>query len=155
MGDKHMGVENTKFKASGCLVYSIKTNKFLLIKRSSKVEQPNKWAIVGGNSNPFELPYQTALRELKEETGFNANILLKEHISTYKKETFTYETYLIAIRNEFIPVLNEESSAFKWVTLEELYESRFSKDSHFGLIYTLKVDFDRILAILATIKENV
>jgi len=48
---------------------------FLLLKRSKNKIYPNIWQGVTGKINNNELPYKTALRELKEETGLNADRL--------------------------------------------------------------------------------
>lgn len=130
--------------AAGCLVFCIEINKFLLIKRSAYVDTPNTWALAGGSSEPFELPFSTALRELKEETEFKEPILSKVLLNTYRKGNFSYFTYLVAIKNKFVPILNRESSEFRWVSLEELYNVRFHKDCHYGLANTIKENFSEI-----------
>ena len=43
--------------------------EFLLLKRSGKVIYPGLWQMVNGKIKAGEKAYQTALREIKEETG--------------------------------------------------------------------------------------
>ena len=43
--------------------------EFLLLKRSDKVIYPNLWQMVNGKIKKGEKAYETALREIKEETG--------------------------------------------------------------------------------------
>jgi dATP pyrophosphohydrolase len=52
-------------------IYRIREGKmeFLLLKRSEKVIFPGLWQMVNGHSNEGETAYETALREIKEETG--------------------------------------------------------------------------------------
>lgn len=50
------------------LIYTIDL-KVLLIERADK---PGFWQSVTGSLEAGELPYQTAIREVKEETGLNA-----------------------------------------------------------------------------------
>lgn len=53
----------------------LKGNKILLVKRSDTVLQSGKLALPGGFLNLNETAEQAALRELKEETGYNGKII--------------------------------------------------------------------------------
>ena len=45
--------------------------KYLLMKRSPNEKYPNIWQMVTGSVKRGEKAYETALRELKEETNFS------------------------------------------------------------------------------------
>ncbi|MCQ9165859.1 CoA pyrophosphatase [Arthrobacter sp. STN4] len=45
---------------------------FLMIKRASRGSNPGQWALPGGKADPGETLVETALRELREETGLQA-----------------------------------------------------------------------------------
>ena len=48
----------------------LKDNKILLVKRSQKLLEGGKWAVVGGFMERDENLYQTVEREIREETGY-------------------------------------------------------------------------------------
>jgi len=50
-------------------------NQILLIKRGLKYLEANKWALPGGYLDRDETLKQAALREVKEETGYQAKII--------------------------------------------------------------------------------
>ncbi len=52
-----------------------KNNRVLLQLRDNKpnITSPNVWGPVGGHCNHGETPYDCALREFKEETGYRCN----------------------------------------------------------------------------------
>ncbi len=56
-----------------CLV--LKNNKILLVKRSKKLSEGGKWALVGGFMERDETLIQCAQREILEETGWKVSNL--------------------------------------------------------------------------------
>ena len=58
--------------SSGAIVYKIENNviKILLLHRKDK----NSWHLPKGTKNPDEMIEQTAIREVKEETGLNITL---------------------------------------------------------------------------------
>ena len=46
---------------------------FLMIKRTTRGSNPGQWALPGGKADPGETLAETALRELREETGLRAS----------------------------------------------------------------------------------
>ena len=48
----------------------LQDNKILLVKRSGKLLEGGKWAVVGGFVDRDENLYQTVEREVREETGY-------------------------------------------------------------------------------------
>ena len=106
-------------KASGCLFLSVDTGRVLLQQRSGSVNHPRTWAFFGGKAEKYERPIQTLLRECEEELGVLPNINkvfpLNQCISPDKK--FEYNTFVIAVFEEFIPMLNNESEGYAWVRI--------------------------------------
>jgi 8-oxo-dGTP diphosphatase len=49
--------------------------KILLVKRAGKYLEPNKWALPGGFVQRDETTAQAAMREIKEETGYQTKII--------------------------------------------------------------------------------
>lgn len=59
--------------------------------------------------NPHESPIQTAIREMREETGYRGRIRCGDFI-----EHEGYVTLLCEVADEFAPTLNWESDAYEW-----------------------------------------
>lgn len=101
--------------------------EFLLLKRSDKENYPGLWQMVSGKIKIKEKAYQTALREIKEETGI---VPLKLWVVPNVNSFYSHHTDEL----NFIPVfaglvddssevkLSDEHSEFKWVRLEEAKE---------------------------------
>lgn len=104
---------------AGCLVYNLRDKKFLFLKRSPYVLEPNTWGFPGGAIDVNETPQTTALRELKEETNFVGRprdvFLLYKFIHS---SGFTYSTFLVIVDKPFPVRLDWESTAYKWVELD-------------------------------------
>ncbi len=106
---------------------SDKEIKFLLLKRAENEKYPNIWQPITGSINKNEKAYETALREVTEETGIKVKELL---VVPTLSGFYSYENDYISI----IPVfaveveenievkLSQEHSDFKWVSLKEALE---------------------------------
>ncbi len=66
---------------SGCII--IKDGKTLLL-RHMKL---NKWLYPGGHVEENETPVEAAIREAKEETGYNVRIIYKNRLRLMKKHS--------------------------------------------------------------------
>jgi dATP pyrophosphohydrolase len=96
---------------------------FLLLKRASDKIYPGIWQGVTGKIDDNELPYETALRELKEETGLFA----KKMWTVDKVNTF-YDAEknivnLIPVFGVIVDIkkiiLSEEHIEYKWCNIDE------------------------------------
>lgn len=90
---------------AGVLVLARDSGKFLISMRSKWVNEPRTYGVIGGkvdNENALNLESE-ALRELKEETGFDGQINMQP-LSVYKVPTFEYHTFLGIVDTEFKPV---------------------------------------------------
>ena len=105
--------------ASGCLFLAIDTGRVMLQQRSSNSSHPRTWGFFGGKGEKAERPIQTLLRELEEEIGLLPGVEkvypLNNFVSPDKK--FIYNTFVVAVYEEFVPVLNNESDGFCWVKI--------------------------------------
>jgi len=93
--------------------------KFLILKRSKTKIYEHLWQGVAGKIEKNEKPWETAKRELKEETGLDpASIFIADHLSSF------YENY--EDRINLVPVfgievdsmdvvLSDEHSKYRWV----------------------------------------
>ena len=97
--------------------------RYLILKRAKTKIYEHLWQGVAGKIEKGELAWQTAIRELKEETGLDPlNIFIADHVSKF------YETN--GDRINLVPVfgievgskdviLSEEHVDFKWVDYTE------------------------------------
>lgn len=106
-------------QASGCIFLAVDTGRVMLQQRSNQSSHPRTWGFFGGKGEKAERPIQTLLRELEEEIGMLPNV---EKVYPLNKFTspdrkFTYNTFVVTIYEEFVPVLNNESDGFCWVKI--------------------------------------
>lgn len=106
-------------QASGCVFLAVDTGRVLLQQRSETSSHPRTWGFFGGKGEKKERPIETLLRELNEEIGILPEVEkvypLNKFVSPDKK--FTYNTFVVAVFEEFIPVLNNESDGYCWVKI--------------------------------------
>ena len=100
--------------------------KFLLLKRAKDLVFPHIWQMVSGTIEDDEKAYETALRELNEETGIKSDSLYKiPKVSVFyyiEKDTINLvPVFLVECKSETI-VLSEEHSEYGWFDLPEALE---------------------------------
>lgn len=99
---------------SGALILSKKTKRFLLLKRTQEKTQ-GQWGLVGGKKEEQDSnTIDTLTREIKEELGVNLKIEKIIPLDFYNNNDFNYGTYIIIVKNEFVPTLNQEHSSYAW-----------------------------------------
>lgn len=114
------------------VIYCSATDKFLMGKRSSKVNKGGAWNLFGGRIDDGERPREALVRELDEEAGLNVKPrhLAKLHTATRRLRSGDAERdmhyYVIKAEREFSPRLNREHSDFRWFKAEQL-PSRFNQ----------------------------
>ena len=96
---------------------------FLLLKRAKTKMYEHIWQGVAGKIEKGEKSWETAKRELKEETGLKPNkMFIVDHVSKFYEQ--------IDDRINLVPVfgievntqevlLSDEHSEYKWVTIDE------------------------------------
>lgn len=104
-------------------IYNNNDWKFLLLKRSDDKIYPGIWQGVTGKIKDEEPPYKTALRELKEETGLDADKMwTADKINIFydaKKNIMNLiPVFGVVVHSKEI-ILSEEHSEYKWCSIDE------------------------------------
>lgn len=112
---------------AGCMVMCRRSGKFLFCLRPEGLPAGGTWSLWGGKSEGRETPSQTAVREVREETGHDhsGDVSHLRHMDT---RTFVYDTFLMVVDEEFQPRISSECQAFVWVPLEDI-----PRPLHWGL----------------------
>jgi 8-oxo-dGTP pyrophosphatase MutT (NUDIX family) len=101
---------------SGGLFLSQDTKRFLFLQRTSN-KTLGIWSIVGGKKEPQDQTLIDGLnREISEEIGHIPKIkkIIPLELFISKDLNFQYNTYILLVDKEFIPILNFEHSAYAW-----------------------------------------
>jgi len=118
---------------SGALFYAIGTKRFLFLQRTD-FKTRGMWGLVGGRMRYTESAFEGLKREITEEVGQTQRFkkIIPLEMFTSNDQKFYFNTYLIAIENEFVPKLNKEHSGYAWCNFE-----CWPKNLHAGLRNTL------------------
>lgn len=95
---------------------SIKDDKYLLGKRSSKVNNSGQWGLFGGTVDKGESLSTALKRELYEESGLKAVKLRK--LFTVVKDDKQFTFFEVQVAKPKV-VLNKETSKFKFLTIKD------------------------------------
>lgn len=98
--------------------------EFLLLKRAPYQYYPNLWQMVSGKIKDSEKAYETALREIKEETGLSPNQLwIAPNINSFYSPDDEYISLIpvFAAKVDFdsIVKISNEHSECKWLKPED------------------------------------
>lgn len=105
-----------KIVCSGGLFLAKDTKRFLFVQRT-KEKTAGTWGLVGGKKEPQDNTIIDSLtREIKEEVGKVPNIkkIIPLELFVSNDQQFNYNTYVLLIDKEFIPILNSEHSSYAW-----------------------------------------
>lgn len=109
-------------KGVSAVVYNPVTEKFLVMKRSDQNQYyPGVWQFPGGGLED-EKPEEGALRELREETGLEGEIVRGgsyRWISKHGKSEMKTFAFLVEVEETDV-VLSWEHDEFRWIELDEL-----------------------------------
>lgn len=110
-----------------CHVFTMRNRipYYLLLKRSSDVVYAGSWRMVGGKIEQEEKAWQTAQRELKEETGLQIEKLwavpfVNQFYEPDKDRVNVIPVFAAQVR-EGVVTLSPEHSEYKWATFEETF----------------------------------
>lgn len=110
-----------QFKGVGAVIVSKASGKVLTVLRSPKESYPMTWTFAGGRSERDESVIDTLLRELKEELQLTeVEKVLPLHRYQSRSKDFIYDTLIVLVDKEFVPVLNWENSGYAWTDIENL-----------------------------------
>jgi hypothetical protein len=104
---------------SGGLFLTKDTKRFLFLLRTQG-KTAGTWGLVGGKKEPQDYtPYDALKREIEEEVGKTPAIkkIVPLELFTSNDQQFQYNTYVLIVEKEFIPMLNEEHSGYAWCDL--------------------------------------
>ena len=98
--------------------------KVLLAKRAKDDFLGGHWELVGGSLEWGEFPTDGLLREVKEESGLDVEIIHPYYVHHYFHEKEGVQiveiAYLCRVAGDPSVVLSEEHEAYQWVTEDEL-----------------------------------
>lgn len=152
-----MIIRNFSFVAKAIVVSN---GKFLLLRKSSKeieatkINKYVKWDLPGGAVQFFEKNTTGLLREIKEETGLNANIIkpigvydaIKSHIH------MTVITYLCEVASKDEVSLSYEHDEYHWLTVDEI--KSFDMPSWLKKYFEIAIEEYTNMKLLKDIKNN-
>jgi 8-oxo-dGTP diphosphatase len=103
-----------------------KDNHFLILKRSSKKDfAPNTWEPVTGRLERDENPESGALREIEEEIGVKAQVVMPIATSCFYRGGQEFPMVFIYYWLKYLEgevKLSWEHTEYKWVSLDEALE---------------------------------
>lgn len=125
--------------AAGILFVCPATSRMLLGLRSEQVNAPFCWSVVGGSIDPGETPEEAALREAREEVGYQGKVVLLPSLVYLRAPRFRYFNFIGLVPSEFRPKLNGEHLTAEWC-----YPDRPPSPLHRGTALLLDMARDQI-----------
>ena len=122
-------MENIKVRVVDCYVYqqTDKGLKFLILKRNEKKLYEHLWQGVAGKIEKDEEAWQTAIRELKEETGLDpVKMFVADHVSQFYEKhgdrVNLVPVFGIEVDSKNV-ILSDEHIEYKWVDFKEAFDT--------------------------------
>lgn len=115
---------------SGGLFLAKDTKRFLFLLRTQG-KTAGTWGLVGGKQEPTDsTPVDTLHREISEEVGKTPTIkkIVPLELFVSNDQHFQYNTYVLLVEKEFIPILNHEHSGYAWCSFDD-----WPKPLHIGV----------------------
>ena len=125
--------------------------RFLLLKRAKTKIYEHLWQGVAGKIEAGETSWEAAIRELKEETGFEpVRIFVADHVSKFYEahgdRVNLVPVFGIEVDDEKV-ILSDEHCEFKWVDFNTAHQTLIwsgQKDGIAAIFNMLNSDDDRI-----------
>ena len=125
--------------------------RFLLLKRAKTKIYEHLWQGVAGKIEVGETSWEAAIRELKEETGFEpVRIFVADHVSKFYEAHGDWVNMVpvfgIEVEDEEV-ILSDEHCEFKWVDFNTAHQTLIwsgQKDGIAAVFNMLNSDDDRI-----------
>ena len=120
---------NLKVRVMDCYIYHQKDKelKFLLLKRNKNKLYEHLWQGVAGKIEKDEKAWETAVRELKEETGLAPKkMFVADHVSRFyekhKDRMNLVPVFGIEVDSKDV-TLSDEHIDYKWLDFEEAFDT--------------------------------
>ena len=120
---------NLKVRVVDCYVYFQKAKEveFLLLKRNKNKLYEHLWQGVAGKIEKDEKAWETAVRELKEETGLSPKkMFVADHVSRFyekhKDRMNLVPVFGIEVDSKDV-TLSDEHIDYKWLDFEEAFDT--------------------------------
>jgi len=99
-----------KVIAAGLMAICPETGRFLMLKRREDMKFPGYWSVPGGFFDEKDgYPKVTALREFREETGYEGVVKISKEVLYLKKDNhLNFYVYVGILPYEFVPNLKGE-----------------------------------------------
>ena len=125
--------------------------RFLLLKRAKTKIYEHLWQGVAGKIEAGETSWEAAIRELKEETGFEpVRMFVADHVSKFYEahgdRVNLVPVFGIEVDDEEV-ILSDEHCEFKWVDFNTAHQTLIwsgQKDGIAAIFNMLNSDDDRI-----------
>lgn len=115
----------------------INNNKVLILQRNKNEDIfPNMWELPSGKKEALETSEKSLLREIKEETGLNVEIIQPISVFDYQIEKpdeirdSTQINFLVKAKNKINVILSEEHQNFAWINKNEIKKYHISEATH-------------------------
>ena len=119
-----------------------KDNKFLILKRSPEKDfEPNLWESVTGRLEADEEPSKGIIREIEEETGIKAEVIMPIDTGFFYRGSKEFPMVFIAFWCRYVKgkeQLSWEHTEFKWIDIDQAIEN--NNLEHFRKMF-LKIKF--------------
>lgn len=120
----------------------LRDGKILLVKRTPKIIEGGKWGFPGGFLDQGENIAECAVRELKEETGYDGTVKILFRINSSPNRTRDRGRNNVAF--EFLMEVGDktgksdwEQTKVEWIELDDISEDKMAFD-HYRTIEDLK-----------------
>jgi 8-oxo-dGTP pyrophosphatase MutT (NUDIX family) len=115
----HLALAAAQRPTAWVIVYSAKSRRILMLRRSQRTNNPGLWNFPGGGVEGQNI-VKSAKRELEEEAGLSVR---KSDLVPVRRIKDINASYFVAIVKDESIDLNvdpKESSGYKWMTLREI-----------------------------------
>jgi dATP pyrophosphohydrolase len=97
----------------------------MIFKRAADMLYAHQWRMIGGKVDPEETYYESALRELKEETGLSPDLFwtipsMNQFYDHESDSILQIPAFGAKINKESAVTLNHEHLSWKWISLNKL-----------------------------------
>ncbi len=98
--------------------------EYLLLQRSEDKLYPNIWQMVTGKPNKNELAYETAIREIKEETNLSTKKIfivpnVNSFYNSFDDSVNFVPVFLSIVKNDEEVKISPEHQDYKWLRRKE------------------------------------